>query len=270
MKYTRFEFKYISSKSVMKYFYTALILIPIMAIGIGLIISKSMFISHIPSIENRNDDNTYTYENAKIRKFYIVQTGVFSSPINAQSFAGTIRSSGFPAYINSQGQYFFIIVSVNSNSNAANMEAKKYIAAGNDYVIKELNILPNDLPDDLKIIESNIFIAKTINGLGDFIEKTLNLMDQYESKSIDSIAFKEDAIVEYKSLTNITVRFKETRVQEMSIFDEILESCDLYNMELEKIDKSNNLLNAELKEDMIKIVYSYQSLIDNFNNVMRK
>lgn len=265
MRYTRFEFKgkVGIGRSIFKFF----ILIPLIAIVLGwLLPNLFIMINQAGSRGPESNTESYSYEDVRPEKFFLVQTGIYSSEDNAKSAENIIRSRHLPAYTYMDGQYYRVISYIGDSKNAADTKRQEYIKQGLDCIVKELYITPSPVKKDIKQDKELILLNRMLNSCGEASSACCSMYLKYESSQIDSKSLKQSLMDTDKKINETLREFKATEVSGNAFYNKMSSMCQSFEKSLIGENISGEFSAASFEEKIIRSIYIYNDIIKSYND----
>lgn len=268
MRYTRFEFKGNKKIGLREFILKFFVLIPLIGLTAGFIITRFIIVPYLFGIEkNVKQDHAEPaasiYSGVKAKRYYMIQTGVFTELNNANAFMDRLRSSNFPAYINAEEQYI-IVFSYGSNSSSFTEKKMKDLKALKlDCIQKEININIDPVSEALETNRGFILAVKTLNSISDEIDSYCELLSRNESEDIDGSVLRRKYVEITKSIQGEISLFKTTGDNDLDNLSGVLEYFEAFVTLTEEIPASI----AKHQEKLMEEIYLLKKIVDYLNTV---
>jgi hypothetical protein len=275
VRYTRFEYIGYGDRKGRHLVLRLLIVIPAAAIISGYLISRLILIPYVFKPKEIDKEGipsakSYVYKSTGVRKFFIIQAGIFSSESNAQVLAEKIRALNMPVYINPEGQYFRVIVYAGMSSGRAEDLSKAYEQKGYKCIRKEFNPLPVDIPEEMRNDRQTAILSNIISQTAD-IADLCSIITEHDQEDADPGRINSLKNSLEKMRENV-YGLKESETDEIKRYDEIENICSsMYNLfGGENGDLKGSVSTSAWQERAINFICLYGKLVESYNTLYKE
>lgn len=265
MRYTRFEFngKVAIGHSAFRFF----AFIPLIAIIMGLFLSRLFIMTaQIGQKSPQKSPVQYTYKDVSPHQYFIVQVGIYSSSDNARLAEGIIKSKGFPAYSYLDGKYYRVISYAALSKNDADTKNIEYTRHGIQSIVKELDLTPAPVPENMKKEKDFTSLNDMLNYCGEESDSCCSMYLKYESSKVDSKSVRQSLKAMDEKMEKRIQEFNAAAGSNNAYCNKMVSLCRSFQKTLTGENSGGDFSPILFQQKIISSIYIYKDIIKEYND----